>query len=188
MRLFVAINLPDDIRRGVWEAVEPLRAQPYPIRWVSAESLHLTLKFLGETAPEREGEIVAAVEAAVIGAKRFTLPVEGFGVFPSRSRPRVAWVGCAAVPPLELLQDCVEREMERLGFSVEGRPFRPHVTIGRVRRGAKPASLSGLAATLEDLRYNGEAPVDSLDLMQSTRTQGGGGVRYSVRHAAELAE
>ncbi len=188
MRLFVAINLPDDVRRGVWEAVEPLRAQPYPVRWVSAESLHLTLKFLGDTAPEREAEIVAAVEAAVLGANRFTLPVEGFGVFPSRGRPRVAWVGCAAVPPLELLQDRVERELERLGFSVEGRPFRPHVTIGRVRRGAKPAALSGLAATLEDLRYNGEAPVDSLDLMQSTLTQGGGGARYSVRHAAELAE
>lgn len=185
MRLFVAINLPHEIRQGVWEAVAPLRAQPYPIRWVPPESLHLTLKFLGEAAPEREPEIVEAVEAAVRGARRFTLPIAGFGVFPSPTQPRVVWAGCEAVPPLELLQHGVEQAMERLGYPVEGRSFRPHLTLGRVRRGTRPSAVSGLARALEDLQYAGEAEVESLDLMQSTLTPKG--ARYTVRHPAELA-
>src|SRR3972149_8617791 len=125
MRLFIAINFPADLRQRLWEAAGPLRTAGYPVRWVAPDGVHLTLKFLGEVQPDREPQVVAAIGVAVQGAKRFTLPVGGFGAFPSVSRPRVVWAGCEPVPALELLQDRVEREMERLGVPLGGRPVPP---------------------------------------------------------------
>lgn len=185
MRLFIAINLPADVREMLWEVTAPLRAARYPVRWVAADAIHLTLKFLGEVEAAREDEIAGGIAAAVGGAKLFPLPVGGFGAFPSAQRPRVVWVGLEPVPPLELLQHRVEQEMERLGFPTEGRPFHPHLTLGRVKRDARPAALGGLATDLDSLVYETEVSVESVDLMQSTLTPRG--ARYTRRHAAALA-
>ncbi len=184
MRLFIAINLPEGIRQALWETAEPLRAARYPIRWVAAASLHLTLKFLGEVDPAREEVIARGMAAAVEGAKPFTLPVSGFGAFPSVQRPRVVWVGLEPVPPLELLQHRLEQEMERVGFPTEGRPFHPHLTLGRVKRDARQSALSGLATDLDSLVYEAETLVESVDLMQSTLTPQG--ARYTLREAVTL--
>lgn len=185
MRLFIAVNLPTDVRQALWEVAAPLRAARYPIRWVASEAIHLTLKFLGEVEAEREGEVAAGLAAAVRDTKPFTLPVSGFGVFPSGQRPRVVWAGLEPVPPLELLQHRVEQEMERLGFPTEGRAFHPHVTLGRAKRDARPAALEGLATDLDSLVYEAEVYVESVDLMQSTLTAQG--AQYARRHAAALA-
>ena len=184
MRLFVAVNLPSDVRQDLWEAAEPLRGGGYPIRWVGPEALHLTLKFLGEVDTEREPEITAAIDGATQGTRRFMLPLEGFGAFPSTSQPRVIWAGCEGVPPLELLQHRLEQEMERAGFAIEGRPFHPHLTLGRVKRQARPGELRDFGAALEPLTYANEVEVRSLDLMQSKLSSEG--ATYTVRHAAEL--
>jgi 2'-5' RNA ligase len=184
MRLFVAINLPEEVRQGLWEATQPLRAVSYPIRWVAPESIHLTLKFLGEVAPERETEIGAALERAAEGTKPFTVGIEGFGAFPTTERPRVVWSGCEGVPPLELLQHRLEQQMEGLGFPIEGRPFHPHLTLGRVKRNAKRSDLEGFAAALEPLVYGTEVTATSLDLMQSTLSREG--ARYTVLRAVEF--
>ena len=104
MRLFIAVNLPVALRQELWEAAEPLRRGAFPVKWVAADALHLTLKFLGDVAPEREAELLAGMEQAAGGAKPFALHLAGFGVFPSISRPRVIWAGCDAPAPLELLQ------------------------------------------------------------------------------------
>ncbi len=184
MRLFIAVNLPHEIRSDLWQAAAPLRAASFPIRWVPAESIHLTLKFLGEVAPERESEIVAGVERSVSGARIFALPIGGFGAFPSPTCARVVWVGCEGVPPLELLQDRLEREMDDLGFPIEGRAFHPHLTLGRVQRHAKAGDLGGLDEQLEQLEYGTEVDVRSVDVMQSTLTRSG--ARYDVRRAVEL--
>jgi 2'-5' RNA ligase len=186
VRLFVAINLPDAVRQALWEVTEELRGAPFPIRWVEPESIHLTLKFLGEVAVEREGQISAGVTAAAGGAKAFVLPIAGFGAFPSPRRPRVVWAGCEGVATLELLQHRVEQEMERLGFPVEGRPFRPHLTLGRVKQRASSREFEGFEGALQTLHYAGEAMIKSVDLMMSQL--GRRGARYSVRHAAELVE
>jgi 2'-5' RNA ligase len=185
MRLFIAINLPTDIRQALWEVAAPLRAAKYPIRWVTSEAIHLTLKFLGEVGAEREDEIAAGIAAAAEGAKPFTLPVDGFGAFPSAQRPRVVWAGLEPVPPLELLQHRMEQEMERAGFPTEGRPFHPHLTLGRAKRDARPAALEGLATDLDSLVYQAEVSVESVDLMQSTLTAQG--ARYARRQAVVLA-
>lgn len=185
MRLFIAINLPLDLRQRLWEAAGPLRGAGYPVRWVAPDGLHLTLKFLGEVRPEREPDVVAAIGTAVQGAKPFVLPVSGFGAFPSLSRPRVVWVGCEPVPPLELLQHRVEQEMERLGFPLEGRAFHPHLTLGRAQREARAAAFRALERQVEALEFAAEARVESVDLMESRLSRDG--ARYTRRHAARLA-
>jgi 2'-5' RNA ligase len=186
MRLFVAVNLPADLRQALWDAAGPLRQRDYPVRWVAASAMHLTLKFLGEVDEGRAGELARSVSAVAGGARRFTLPLGGFGAFPVAEHPKVVWAGCDAVPPLELLQHDVERAMHDLGFPLEGRPFRPHLTLGRVKDGAKRRDFAGFAATLNTLRFAGEAMVTSVDLMQSTLSPKG--ATYTARHLAPLAE
>lgn len=185
MRLFIAVNLPADVREGIWEAAESLREMDFPVRWIVPESLHLTLKFLGDVAEPDVVGVESGLETAVVGAKPFILPIAGFGAFPSPRRPRVVWVGCEGVPPLELLQHRLEQEMATLGFEVEGRPFRPHITLGRARRSARSRDFDGFEAHIERLTFDGEPLVDSVDLMESTLSRQG--ARYAVRHAAELA-
>jgi 2'-5' RNA ligase len=184
MRLFVAINFPAELRQNLWRAAEPLRQAGFPVRWVGPEELHLTLKFLGEVAAEREPELIAGLQAAVQGAKPFTLPVGGFGAFPSPSRPRVLWAGCEPLPALEWLQHRVEQEMEQLGFPLEGRAFHPHLTLGRARRDARPADFRDLEDRLQALAFAEEALVQSVDLMQSRLSPSG--AHYARRHAASL--
>lgn len=185
MRLFTAINLPPDLRQRLWEAAEPLRTAAYPVRWVAIDGMHLTLKFLGDVPSDHEPQVVAAIGAAVQGAKRFTLPVGGFGAFPSPSRPRVIWAGCEPVPALELLQHRVEQELERLGFPLEGRAFHPHLTLGRAQRDARAGAFRDLEGRLHALAFDGEALVESVDLMESQLSRDG--ARYTRRHAALLA-
>jgi 2'-5' RNA ligase len=184
MRLFVAINFPADLREALWRAAQPLREAGFPIRWVGPEELHLTLKFLGEVAADREPELVACLDAAVRGAKPFVLPVGGFGAFPTASRPRVVWAGCEPLPALEWLQHRVEHEMHQLGFPLEGRAFRPHLTLGRARRDTRAADFRELEDRLNALAFAAEALVSSVDLMQSHLTPGG--AHYTRRYAAAL--
>ncbi|MSR05793.1 MAG: RNA 2',3'-cyclic phosphodiesterase [Gemmatimonadetes bacterium] len=177
MRLFVAINLPDGVRHAIRTATARLREAGFPVRWVDEQGLHLTLRFLGEVAESRRDEIVAAVGRGAAGAKPFVLTITGFGVFPSVERPRVIWVGCEGVPPLELLQHHVELEMERCGFPVEGRPFRPHLTLGRSQKDAAPSHFRELEAVLDGLSFEGEALVESIELMESRLGNGGSAYR-----------
>ncbi len=185
VRLFVAINLPPEIRTALWRAAQPLRDLDVSVRWIPAESIHMTLKFLGDVPAEREREVVGAVESTVAGTSRFVLPVGGVGGFPSRGQTRVVWLGCEPVPALELLQDRLERRFEAIGFPISGRPFRPHLTLGRVRRSATSADVRALEPKMEALSYEAEVDVRSIDVMQSELSSRG--ARYTVLHAVELA-
>ena len=138
VRSFVAAELSDEAHEGVWQCERSLhRKMGREMKWVEKANLHVTLRFLGEVEAEGEAGVVRAIESAVAGTKQFVLPVAGFGAFPSARRARVVWVGCEAVPALELVQNRVEEQMSEIGFPVEGRPFRPHLTLGRVKRGAR---------------------------------------------------
>lgn len=185
MRLFIAINFPDAMRQRLWHDTAPLRDGGYPVKWVEAANIHLTLKFLGDVDGARVDAISGTLATAVEDTKVFRLPIGGFGAFPSLRRPKVLWVGCENLPVLELLADAVERGMSTLGFEPEGRAFRPHVTIGRSRRDAGPSHFQGLEAALQRLEFFDEPPVTSVDLMQSHL--GPRGPRYECLAAAELA-
>ena len=184
MRLFVALNLPAPVREALWAATARARDLGLPVKWVRGEGLHLTLKFLGDVADEREPELAAALTRAAAGARGLALALGGFGMFPDFRRPRVVWVGIAPEPGLEILQHRVEQEFAPLGFPTEARAFRPHVTLGRAARDARPAALTGLEEVLGRLEFAETALVSALDLMQST-LQSGGPV-YHVRHSERL--
>lgn len=137
MRLFAAIPLPEPAREEVAGLLGRLRGEALPVRWVPDEGLHLTLKFFGEVATDRLEVIEKAVRLAGEGGEPLPLRLAELGAFPGPSRPRVVWLGIDAPPALELLQDRLERHSEAIGFPPEGAPFRPHVTLGRVREGER---------------------------------------------------
>ena len=183
--MFVALNLPDAVRRALWEATSPLRDLGLPVRWVRPDGIHLTLKFLGEVPQEGVEDLHSALGRAAKGGRSLPLALEGFGAFPTVERPRVIWAGIDADPGIELLQHQVEREFEPLGFAPEGRAFRPHLTLGRVERDAHPREFARLGTALAALDYRETTLVDAVDLMQST-LQSGGPV-YQVRHSERLS-
>lgn len=174
MRLFIALNLPEHVRAELHLATAPLReAVPRGIGWVRAEALHLTLKFLGDVEPARVAAIADALGAAAARHAVAQLAIAGIGGFPSLARPRVVWVGVEATARLELLQHDVEATCATLGFEVEGRAFRPHVTLGRVRPGAPGGMARALADAVVRCRVAVEVDVRTLDLMHSTLMPGG---------------
>ena len=137
MRLFAAVPLPESGRADVVAVLARLRATGWPVRWVSDANVHLTLKFFGEVAPERLDVIAEAVQVAAAGAEPMVMRLGGLGAFPSDRHPRIVWLGVEAPPSLELLQDRLERTAEGIGFPPEGAPFRPHITLGRLREGQR---------------------------------------------------
>ena len=181
----MALNLPDATRRSLWSATESIRQRDLPVSWVRPEGIHMTLKFLGETEDDRATELGGALQRAAVGARPLPLVLQGFGAFPDTARPRVLWVGIDPEPALELLQNAIEREFAPLGFPTEVRPFRPHVTIGRAKRDAKPSAFQGLEATLDALQFNEAVVIESVDLMRSQL--GPKGSTYTVQHAERLS-
>lgn len=169
MRLFVALTPPPEVQRAVWEAFAPVRERDWPVTWVRPDGIHLTLKFLGDVAEDRLAELGTALAGAVRGAggRAVTLAVRGAGVFPDPRRPRIFWAGVQPDPAIELLAHGVERSFGPLGFPAEARAFRPHLTLGRAGRRARPADLTGVAEALAHLPVEATALLDGVDLMQS---------------------
>jgi 2'-5' RNA ligase len=182
MRLFAAVPLPPPARDEVAGVLDRLREAELPVRWVAGEGLHLTLKFYGEVAPERLEVIAEAVRKAGEGGEALPLRLTELGAFPSPSRARVLWMGVEAPPALELLQDRLERRSEAIGFEPEGVPFRPHVTLGRVREGHRCRLAEVEAATG---RYE-QVPFLATDLVLYESVAGKGRPRYEPRVTVEL--
>jgi 2'-5' RNA ligase len=161
-----------------------------PVKWVRPENIHLSLKFLGEVDEAREPELRAALKQASgagAEARALTLQIEGFGVFPDYRRPNVLWAGVTPEPALELLQHRVELAFAPLGFPAEARAFRPHVTLGRARRGATHRDFAGLDEQLRAMAFSETCVVADVDLMQSTLQPHGGGPVYQVKHHERLS-
>jgi 2'-5' RNA ligase len=150
MRLFAAVPLPDVAGESAAQHLRALRALDWPVRWVREGGLHVTLKFFGEVTPDRLDTIAEMLGFCVDGMHPMTLAVTGAGVFPHPRTPRVLRLDVTPVPELELLQDRIERGGEHIGFPPEGRPFHPHITLGRVREGHRlPAAALTELARLE---------------------------------------
>jgi 2'-5' RNA ligase len=182
MRLFAAVPLPPPARDEVAGLLDRLRERELPVRWVGGEGLHLTLKFYGEVSADRLEVIAEAVRAAGVGGEPLPLRLAELGAFPSPGRARILWVGVDAPPALELLQDRLERRSEAIGFPPEGVPFRPHVTLGRVREGhrCRLEQVETAAGPFEQL------PFLATDLVLYESVSGGGRPRYEPRLTVEL--
>lgn len=177
MRLFTAVPLPQDAERAAASRLEELKGLEWPVRWVRNDGLHLTLKFFGEVTPDRLDTIAEMLGFCADGMAPMTLVVTGAGVFPHPRSPRVIRLDVSPVPELELLQDRIERGGERIGFPPEGRPFHPHITLGRVREGHRLP-----AGALDELEQTPPQPPFLADRMVLFESRlGAGGPVYHVR-------
>jgi 2'-5' RNA ligase len=133
-RLFVACELPSEMRTALAALQEALRRQGAPsVRWVRPEGIHLTLKFLGAVPTQRAATISAALAPTVEGIHPLELSLGALGAFGGRRGVRVVWVGVEGdVERVAELQRRVEAALERLGFPAEQRAFSPHLTLARV--------------------------------------------------------
>jgi 2'-5' RNA ligase len=144
LRTFIAVELDDELRMNLGLLQDLLRGQVprRAVRWVRPEGIHLTLKFLGDTPAAIVGDVKLALARAAATVPPFQITMGGLGCFPSAHRPRVVWVGLQeATGALIRLRDAVEAEVSPLGFPTERRPFRPHLTLGRVQRGASKSQV-----------------------------------------------
>ena len=134
IRSFIAIDLSDLVRRQLEALAQELRKCDAQVGWVRIEGIHLTLRFLGNVAPE----LIEEIKPALAGIASQTAPIHiepaGCGAFPTIKSPRVIWVGLRGqIGPLAELARRVEAAMVSLGFKPEERPFKPHLTLGRVK-------------------------------------------------------
>jgi RNA 2',3'-cyclic 3'-phosphodiesterase len=144
VRLFIAIEIPENIRTGFASLLKEFRSVSPQVKWVRAENLHVTLKFLGETEPAKLGAL-QNVLSAVRSAEPVSLEFRGLGFFPNDKRPRVFWAGMEGSANLKSLAVEVDQATHRLGFPLEERPFTPHLTLARFPLpGALPKLLQAI--------------------------------------------
>jgi RNA 2',3'-cyclic 3'-phosphodiesterase len=147
MRLFVALDIPDAVRDALTTIIRPLRELCPSARWVRIEGAHLTLKFIGETPPERAEEIRSALHKAPMPGP-IELQFAGLGFFPSSRRPRVLWAGVIAGTELRELAASIEAQLEPLGIPRDALDFSPHITLARFD---SPKGLDPLRAIVKKL-------------------------------------
>jgi len=184
VRLFIAINLPNETRREVVAAVESLRQAAPELAWLHEPLIHLTLKFLGEQPPEMVSQLQRSIDGGAARHRELLMELEGIGAFPNFRRARVVWLGITPEARLELLHHDLEVACEELGFEVEGRPFRPHLTLARVKQALAEPAARALSRAAKQIDFRSEFVVRSIDLMQSERSPHGS--TYNVLHAAPM--
>lgn len=135
VRLFVACEVPDDVKESIGGIIDELRNRSgTAVRWIRPEGVHVTLKFLGEVPVKKLPSIKLAIQEAVVGHSPFELEFSNIGTFGGREGLRIMWVGIAGdVLRLEALVRAVNAALAVVGFEPERRPFRPHLTLGRVK-------------------------------------------------------
>lgn len=151
--MFLAVPVPTEVRELVAGLTDELAGKDWPVRWVAADSAHLTLHFLGDTSPERAELLRLALPGVVARHVRFNLRTAGLGVFPNQRRPRVLWLGLhGPVHRLETLQRAIGTSLRELDSPVEEGEFHPHITLGRVRNSGTPSMpLRDLPEAIHDV-------------------------------------
>lgn len=175
MRLFVALDLPDEVRCALTGLMDQLKPKCREARWVRPESIHLTLKFIGHAVADGDSERLNDLRAALANV-RSEQPVDlhfrGVGFFPNARRPRVIWCGVKASPNLAKIAADVEAALEPLGIPRETRDFAPHLTLARIE---PPRSNDALARAAEDLESTdfGSARLGEFYLFESKLKRSG---------------
>lgn len=151
-RLFVAIDIPEELRRAVADTTRGLRAELASARWTPIENQHVTLKFLGSVDVARVEEMASACAAAAGSSDPLSLVVAGMGAFPSRKRARVLWAGIEDPGgSLGALAIELERRFEELGFPPEKRDFTAHLTLARFKTPQRLPELPDVDASAFDV-------------------------------------
>jgi 2'-5' RNA ligase len=150
MRIFIALDIDEAIRHRIARFMDGVRGFAPDARWVRPESLHITLKFIGETAPENVDQIKEALKA--VEANAIEMNIRGSGFFPGAKSPRVFWLGIEAGPSLAALASTVDDRVAALGIAKEDHPFSPHLTLARGGSGSPRSGIDGFKRSFQPLQ------------------------------------
>ena len=141
-RAFIAVDLPESVKSFLSEAQKALKRYGFRVKWIRPQNIHLTLKFLGDTATVDINKIAEAMRLAASECPGLSLAARGIGVFPNVRRPRVIWAGLdGQLETLADLQRALEAQLADLGFARDSRPFKSHLTLGRVKGKIAPDQI-----------------------------------------------
>lgn len=168
-RLFIAVELPQKIRKYLGAAVQALKKTGADAKWVEPTNIHLTLKFLGATPPETIPKIHEIMTAVADNARILPTSLEAFGAFPSLGAPRVLWVSLADKEKrLKHIAQGLEHPLSDIGFAHENRPFKPHITLARLHSPRNRASLIDAAQKFQTTMKHPAFILDNITLFEST--------------------
>jgi 2'-5' RNA ligase len=171
MRLFVALEISSDIRDVITKITSPLKPGATGMRWSAPESMHVTLKFLGEVeAPKLEP--IGAALSQIISPQPVSLQFRGVGFFPNGVDPRVMWCGVAASANLSELAANIEQSLHDLGFERESRTYVPHLTVARLNSARNVEKLVRAATPLKSYDF-GAACESEFHLFESVPKKSG---------------
>lgn len=159
MRLFVAIPLPEFVKKNLGDLQQPIEG----VRWQQQSQLHITLKFLGDTDRDRIQDL--QTHLSKIDRPSFSITISGFGYFPEGKQPRVLWAGIEKNKPLTKLYREVEQHCTALGFEEDARSFKPHITIARTD-GVPKRDVMSFINQHKQFRIS-DVPVDEFVLYES---------------------
>ncbi|MFY9646376.1 MAG: RNA 2',3'-cyclic phosphodiesterase [Terriglobales bacterium] len=129
MRIFIGIDLDPEVRGRISRFLEGVQGFAPDARWVRPESLHVTLKFVGEQTPEQVEAMAERLRR--VDGSAFEIRSAGYGFFPTAKAPRVFWIGIQAGPQLGALAESIDMATAELGIAREERPYSPHLTLAR---------------------------------------------------------
>jgi 2'-5' RNA ligase len=161
IRTFIALDLPPNVQEALEGFARELKKADAPVAWVKPDRIHLTLKFLGDVQEERIPEIREVLEKIAASTEPLTLKASGCGAFPTMKEMRVVWVGLVGGhEALGRLARRIEEALVPFGFKREGRPFKPHLTLGRVK------GRQHLRALQEILLVNQDFEAEAFDVTE----------------------
>lgn len=177
MRTFIAFDLPQTVKSEISTWIKPIKqpALNSSIKWVDSKNLHITLKFLGETTPDKINRLAEKINNQLHSLKPIPLNLSKPGAFPSIQKPNVIWID---VLPKERLFSAY-KEIESVciseGFEADQKPFKTHITLARIKRERNPAQIKQIVSTLNNIP---PAPqigffIDHITIFQSVLTPQG---------------
>ena len=176
IRSFIAIELPQDLKAELGRLQAKLKVEKPRIKWVSPDSIHLTLKFLGDIEITAIDSIEQAMTEAVNGIEPFQLSIGQLGLFPNSERVQVVWVGLdGRIDMLYRLYKQLEDSMAKIGFPPEKRGFKPHLTLARVGDEALPEERKTFGDFISSSNAEINCPIKAtgLSLIKSVLTPQG---------------
>ncbi|HHF98236.1 RNA 2',3'-cyclic phosphodiesterase [Candidatus Aerophobetes bacterium] len=171
MRVFIAVELPESVKRSIYNLQKRMVDNINRIKWVSPDSLHITLKFLGEVEERRLKDISEVADKVASKFSSFFIKMEEVGIFPERGVPRVIWVGISEGSfELSSIAKQIDEGLFEKGFPRERKKWVPHITLGRVKRLQNPEIIKKF--TKENIKGE-KTKVEAITLMQSNLTPQG---------------
>jgi 2'-5' RNA ligase len=174
IRSFLAFELPVDIKRIIMAISEDVRQLPLDVRWVNVTNIHITIVFMGDVQEEQIKPIQGIIRDVCLGYGPFSIAIKGIGLFGSRRNPRVLWIGLdGAIDRMGYFRDDLQKKLRSFGIKEEKRRFKPHLTLGRFRKGARAgAHLNDFLSNHHDLT-SPDCTIKELVLFKSDLRPGG---------------